>query len=134
MDKSTVSARRPDTEEVPLDQWIPFMAQFTQENRGAHARVDVLGPDVGYQLETENKPFDGVAPDTKDRERSVWISFGTTPADHFTHGVHQVKAVRSLPARAEAGAVLEIEAQDGVITILELSLPEAYELPPPSRQ
>ena len=33
---------------VTRDQWIPFCAQFTRENRGAHAVLEVLGDDLGY--------------------------------------------------------------------------------------
>src|SRR5260370_41977477 len=47
--------------EIAEDQWITFFAEFTRENRGAHARVEVLGTDVGYQVETDNRPFDGAA-------------------------------------------------------------------------
>ena len=35
--------------------------------------VEVLGPDVGYQVETENRPFDGISTDIKDNEQVVWI-------------------------------------------------------------
>src|SRR5690348_7574076 len=97
------------TQEIRPDQWIPFFAEFTQEYRGAHARVDVFGPDVGYQVETDDRPFDGIAADIKDGARSVWISFGTTPADHLTHGIHEVSAVRLLLPAGPAGPALEIE-------------------------
>jgi len=40
-----------------------FLADFTRNNRGAHARLEVLGLDVGYQVETDNRPFDGIAAD-----------------------------------------------------------------------
>jgi hypothetical protein len=52
--------------EIEPDRWIPFLAEFTRENRGAHARLEVLAVDQGYQVETENRPFDGVSADAKD--------------------------------------------------------------------
>jgi Family of unknown function (DUF5335) len=108
---------------------------FTKENRGAHARLDVVGAgtDVGYQVETEDRPFDGISADIKDRERTVWITFGDTASDHITHGIHNATVIRALAETEETGPVLEVEAGDGTKTILELSKPEAYELPPAGR-
>jgi hypothetical protein len=128
---AAAGARRVATLEITKDRWIPFCAAFTRENRGAHARVDVIGPDVGYQVETENRPFDGVATDVKDNEHNVWITFGDTPADHLTHGIHNVTIIRALPPVSErTGNVLDVEARDGTRTVLELTRPEDYALPP----
>lgn len=125
---------QPETQEIAHDRWIAFFAEFTRQNRGAHARLDVLGADVGYQVETEDRPFDGVSTDVKDGERAVWITFGSTPDNHLTHGVHNVTVVRVLPPIGESGAVVEVEARDGTRTVLELTRPEAYALPPATAQ
>jgi hypothetical protein len=130
MDKATTVSQRGDTQKIAMDQWNPFLAAFTRENRGAHARLDVVGTDVGYQVETEDRPFDGIAADIKDRERSVWISFGSTPDNHLTHGVHSVTAIWVTRPTDEAGPAVGIDAQDGTTTVLELSKPEEYALPP----
>jgi hypothetical protein len=121
------------TRDVRPDEWIPFLAEFTRENRGAHARLEFVGAntDLGYQVETENRPFDGVSVDNKDGERNVWIAFGSSTADHLTHGAHGATAIRTVSATGTSGAILEVETADGVKTILILSSPETYELPPP---
>ena len=80
---------------------------------------------MGYQVETENRPFDGIAADTKDREDVVWIHFGG-----LDHGVHKVQAIWMIPRMGEAGPVIEVEDRNGVKTILTLSNPQAYQLPP----
>ena len=127
-------SQQPVTQEIAPEQWIVFFAEFTRQHRGAHARLDVLGTDVGYQVETENRPFDGVSTDVKDGERNVWITFGSTPDDHLTHGVHSVTVIRVLPPIGESGAVVEVESKDGTRTVLELTRPEAFALPPPAAQ
>jgi len=121
------------TIEVPRDQWNLFLTEFTRANRGAHARLSVIGPEVNYQVETEDKPFDGVSADVKDRNCTAWITFGTTPAEHFAHGVQNVAYIRALPASESSGGVLEVEAKDGVQTLLELSRAAEYALPPGER-
>jgi hypothetical protein len=117
------------TEEVPRDHWIRFLAEFTHTYRGAHARLKVLGGDVGYQVETEDRPFDGIAADIRGGESTVWITFGSTPANHLTRGVQRVKAIRSLSPTETAGPVLEMEAEDEIRTMLELSKSGEYALP-----
>jgi len=130
MSEPTSASVQRSTQEIPFDQWIPFLAGFTRENRGAHARLDVFGRDFGYQVQTEDRPFEGVSADQKNGERSVWITFGSTPKDHLTHGVNGATVIRVLPATDRTGAVLELEVQDGTRTLLELTRPEAYALPP----
>jgi len=78
---------------------------------------------------TENRPFDGVSADVKDGEHTVWISFGSVPADHLTHGIPNATILRVAPPVKGIGAALEVEAQDGTRTVLELTTPEAYALP-----
>jgi hypothetical protein len=128
-----VQASPKTTREIRKEQWIQFLAEFTRENRGAHARVEVLGPDVGYQVETDNRPFDGISTDIKDNERAVWITFGSTTTDHLAHGVQNVAAIRMRPPVGGSGATVEVVAKDGTRTVLELSRPEAYELPPSAK-
>ncbi len=134
MSKSNTLSEQSNVQEIQQEQWIPFLDGFTRENRGAHARLEIIGPDndTGLQVETENRPFDGVSADIKDGERTVWISFGSTTADHLSHGIHRAVAIRTLPLTEHSGAVLEIESADGTKNILYLTAPEAYALPPSS--
>jgi hypothetical protein len=133
MSKATTVSGQGHTQKIEMNQWIPFLAAFTLENRGAHARVDVLGETVGYQVETEDRPFDGIDADVKDRERTVWIHFGATPSDHLSHGVHSATAIWVVSATEDAGPALEIEAEDGTKTVLQLTRQDAFALPPPER-
>jgi hypothetical protein len=133
MNKATTASRRGDTQKIEMDRWIPFLATFTRENRGAHARLDVLGEGVGYQVETENRPFDGIGADIKDKERVVWIHFGATPSDHLSHGVHSATTIWVASPTEDSGPAIEIEAADGTKTVLELTRQEEFALPPPER-
>jgi uncharacterized protein DUF5335 len=135
MSKAGTSTRKRETQEIERSHWSAFLAAFTQENRGAHARLEVLGPDAGYQVETGDRPFEGVAAEVGKRDESaVWINLGSVPADHLTHGIPNVTAIRALPAEGETGAVLEVESKDGTRAILELSRPDAYALPPAGKE
>jgi hypothetical protein len=125
--KSTASARG-QGRQIDFDRWLPFLDQFTRENQGAHARLEAFGREAGYQVVTENRPLDGVSADVRDGERSIWIAFGSTPADRQTHGIPDAVVVRFLPAEGDSGAVLEIEGKDGATTLLRLTPPGAFNL------
>jgi hypothetical protein len=131
MSNTGMSTQKPETLEIEQSQWVPFLATFTRENRGAHARLEVVGPDVGSQIETGDRPFEGVAADVrKSDEPAVWITLGANREDRMMHGIHNVQVIRALPADGERGATLEVEVTDGTKTILELSLPDEYALLP----
>ena len=121
----------PPQGEISKDRWSPLLNDITRDYRGAHARVEVLGPEAGYNVETENRPFAGLSADTKDGENAVWILFGSEVENHLAHGVQGVTNIR-MPPPASAGGelVLEIEAGDRTKTILTLTQPELFELPP----
>jgi hypothetical protein len=132
MSKSSTLSTRGTAQEIHPNQWIPFLAQFTRENRGAHARLEIVGSstDIGYGVETEDRPFEGVSADIKNGERTVWVAFGSRAENHMTHGIRSATAIRVLPPAESTGAVLEIEDSDGTKTILELSHPEQFALAP----
>jgi hypothetical protein len=109
------------------------MTELTRSNRGAHARLEVLGIDMGRYVPAENQPFDGISADLKDGEDAVWIFFGRDPVNRVTHGIQQVTAVRVRPPVGSSGYAIEVDSQDGARTVLELTLPQAYELPAPAK-
>jgi hypothetical protein len=115
-------------QEIHSDQWMPVLTTLTREFRGAHARLEVLGSDGEYQVEAEDRPFDGISVDSKDGERVVWISFGPTPDRHLTHGVHDVSAIYMRTTDTAGGAAVEVRSSDGTRTILTLEAPGAHEL------
>jgi hypothetical protein len=117
------------TQKIAEDQWISFLAEFTRENRGGHARLEVLGSDAERYV-IEDRPFEGISSDIKDGEHAVWIELGATRDDHITHGVQNVTAILERLPVPPSGAALEIISNDGTRTLLELSLPEDYALPP----
>jgi Family of unknown function (DUF5335) len=120
-----------NTQEVPVENWNEFFAQFTRENRGSHATLEVISEDVGDQMEVTDTPLDGIAADTKDGECTIWITFGAGPEDHINHAVTEVEAVRLQDTAS--GPILEIESDGGVKTVLHLSPQGAFKLGPASR-
>jgi Family of unknown function (DUF5335) len=130
------TANQPTVLEIESATWIPFLARFTRNNRGAHARLEIVARDreTGFQVETENRQFDGISADVKDNEHTVWIAFGSDPDNHLSHGVHGVTAIRVLPRIGNGESVIEVESADGARNILYLTDPDAYSLPPAEKE
>src|ERR1700694_5284528 len=126
MAKETLLPPPGTTQKLSRDAWIPALAAFTIENRGAHAELEVLSDEIGRFVELENRPFDGIAADVKDNEVGVWIMFGTTAENHFTHGIQKASEIWVRAATASEGAAVEVESEDGTRTLLELTKPEDY--------
>jgi hypothetical protein len=129
MSNSATSIDNIAMQTIPKDEWILFLADFTQRNRGAHARLEIIGNETGYLVETENRPFDGVSADVKDGEETVWISFGASPDDSLAHGVQRVVTLYALRGLDGSGEVLAGESRDGSRTVLYLSSPADFALP-----
>jgi len=51
-----MSKAAPSYQEIGQDKWNPVMATITRIYRGAHGKLEILGTDVSYQVETEDKP------------------------------------------------------------------------------
>jgi hypothetical protein len=117
-------------QEIDRNQWNEVFTSITNEYRGVHARLELIGSDLGDQSPTEDTPFQGIAADDKDGESVVWIDLG----NQLTRGVHGVKAVRMLPPVGGNGPVIEVKAKDGTKTLLHLGLPGEFALPPGDRQ
>ncbi len=119
-----------DARTIERSQWPSFLDQFTRENRGAHASLEILNQDLGDQFEIEDRPFQGVSADLKDNEDTVWMMFGETPEDRVSHSIRNVQAIRLIPPSSDRGAILEVEGRGEALTILHLSLPGELALPP----
>ncbi len=121
-----------DTREIPRSEWTQFFAEFTRENRGAHATIEITGRDIGDQMQIADEPLDGVAADDKDGESRIWITFAGRGRDHLSHSVQDPAAVRLRTFDPETGLTLEIEARDGSKTMLRMSAQGAHRLGPVS--
>src|SRR5258707_15631761 len=90
MPEPTSKTSSDNTFEIKEELWTGFLAEFTRENSGAHAVLEVLSPEDGRLVEEDNHPFEGISADVKDGESEIWITFGSIPTDHHAHGVQKV--------------------------------------------
>jgi hypothetical protein len=108
------------TTEIPREEWGFFCNAFSRQHKGWPAIVEVLGLDLGAQVEVEALPFEGITADTIDDESAISLMLGDATGDHVTHTV--ADPIRVALVRRESDdrpfEVLEVEDRGGTKTLL----------------
>ena len=109
------------TQEIQRGEWTTFFDTFSKMHPGDTATVQVLDPDLGVSEEARSLPFVGISADRKGSEKdAIWILLGTEAEDHLEHMVPEPTHVWLKSGDTSKGDALEIEAEDGTKTIVQL--------------
>ena len=106
------------TTEIPRDQWMQALDQFSKEHQGWIITMELVGVDVGDQIPATNLPLVGVSADVKDGENRISIMVGDSPDAHVTHVVDSPKRVwieKSDDPRHDAIAVEDNEGHKIIV-------------------
>ena len=107
--------------EIPREEWAEFLEGFSRQHEGWLVTVEVLGEEVGAQVEAEEKPLDGVTAALQlGGEDSISITVGRTPAERVTHNIAAPTHVRIEQAENGADMALQIESSGGATTLVRL--------------
>lgn len=88
-------------------------ASFSGQHEGWLVTVEVLGEEIGEQVEAEGKPLEGITAELKgSREDSISIIVGWTPAERVTRNITAPTHIRIEQAENGADMALQIEASD----------------------
>lgn len=114
------------TEEIPRQNWVTYLDEFTREHQGEQVTVQVMDREVGVQTEAEDMPFQGISADLKGTgEHDVNIILGNEPAPPLTRIVPEARRILLMRGGRGSEQTLEIEAADGSRTLVRFRLPEA---------
>lgn len=103
--------RDTQTREIPRDQWTTFFDSLSRRYRGQPVSIEVLGPDIGAQVEAKQVIFEGITMDRKDVREIISLILHRTPQEHLTDIITMPSHVRFERGGQE---VLQIESADGV--------------------
>jgi hypothetical protein len=107
--------------EIPRDEWIEFLDSFSRQHEGWLVTVEVLGAEIGAQVEAERMALGGITADLKGGgEDVISIILGKQSADHVTHNITQPTHIRIEQAESGADLALQIESMRGVTTLVRL--------------
>ena len=64
--RSNVVIMSPTTQEIPRDTWSPYFDELSKTLGTVEATVEVVGPDIGAQIEAERLVLTGLTYDDRD--------------------------------------------------------------------
>ena len=103
--------------EIPREEWIRFLDTFSKQHEGWIANVEVGGHKLGDQEESTRMPLVGISAD-KGRQPRIEVIVGGRPEAHLTHTINGVKRVWLKPPEEPADEAIQVESEDGTITLL----------------
>ena len=107
------------TREIPRDEWVAFFDGFSRQYKGWLVTIEVLGSELGAQVEARELRLEGISADLKGGdEDTISIMVGETPDDHVTHTITQPTSIRLEQTQEGANEALQIESGDRVTTLL----------------
>ena len=106
------------TRDIPRDEWISFFDGFSLRHQGWLVTIEVLGSDIGAQVEAMEMPLEGISADLNRSGTDIILIFiGREPQEHLTHTVNAPERVRLKQTDDGADEALEIESA-GLTTLL----------------
>jgi hypothetical protein len=96
---------------VPREEWLAFLDSFSQQHLGWLITLEVIGPDLGDQVEVSGLPLEGVTVGLNTYgQEEITVSAGRPQGPRISHRIVSPSAV--LLKRTDEGAdeALEITA------------------------
>jgi hypothetical protein len=105
--------------EVPREEWVSYLDTFSRQHEGWLVTIEVLGTEIGAQLEAQELPLEGITADLKaGGEDVITIILGGGSRGRVTHNVPQPTHVRIEQTESGADMTLQIESGGGVTTLV----------------
>jgi hypothetical protein len=109
------------TREIPRDEWKKFFDNLSRKQEGWQVKLEVLGPEIGDQIEERNMFLAGVTAELADTGDKIEIMLGGKPSGHVTHIITAPTQVSLQQTDLGVDGALQIKAADGTTTLLDLS-------------
>jgi len=102
------------TRDIPRESWKEFFGGFSRRHQGWLVDVEVLGADIGAQLEAEDLPLEGISADHQNKDISIALLRDGKVIEHFVTKPERVRV------EEEGGAevAIEIDSSSGPTTIV----------------
>lgn len=112
------------TKEITRTEWPSFFDSFSRQHEGWLATLEILGPEIGAQIEERDLPFEGITDEWDETEgNTIMIMAGGKADDHVTHMIRRPTEVSLEQTDEGADAALAIKSEDGVTALLTFRSP-----------
>lgn len=102
-----------------VEEWTSCLEELTRRHYNDAVTIEVLGLDVGDQIEARHALLKGLSLDIKDRPQgAVSILVENAKGEHTERLIHEPVNVLLKKSAAGADEVLAVEAVDGTTTLV----------------
>jgi hypothetical protein len=119
------------TREITRHDWRPFFDSFSRQHAGWLCTIEVLGAEIGAQIEAREQPLAGITADVGHGEQdAISIFLGNRSDNHVAHIVHAPAHVWVKETDEGAREGVQIESKTGPATLLRFRsavLPETVD-------
>ena len=107
------------TKEIPRNEWQEFFNIFSRQHEGWLVTLEILGSEIGAQVEEHGLPFEGIVDEENAVQgHEILMMFGAKRDDHITHSISNPATVSLEQTDERADAALAIKSADGVTALL----------------
>lgn len=107
------------TRQIPQSEWPAFLNRFSSRHQGWMVNLQVLGPDLGAQVEGIGMVLEGLTDERREMKGdTIMIMAGNKPFDHLTHSIRRPTELSLERTEIGEDVALSIKADDGTRTLL----------------
>lgn len=106
-----------DTREIPRDAWDSFFSRFSNGHETQFVAVEVMGHDIGAQVEGRTLLLNGIST-ADDDGQSLALMLDSVNGEHLTHMINRPTHVWVQRTADDTDEALEIESADGTRTLV----------------
>ena len=102
-----------------VETWTTCLAELTRRHYNDPVTIEVMGLDIGDQIEVRRVPLKGLSLDVKDRPQgAISIVVEDRHGAHTERLIHHPVDVQLKKSASGADEVLAVEAGDGTTTLV----------------
>lgn len=106
------------TQEIPSYEWARFFDEFSRRHRGWLVTIEILGLDIGDQVQARNLPLEGITVDPNEvGEDQITIIAGDRPDARISRTIAAPSRVWIKQTDEGADEALEIESFNGAVLV-----------------
>jgi hypothetical protein len=115
------------TQQIPHYEWSRFFDEFSRQHQSWLVTVEMLGRDIGHQVQVRNLPLEGITVEPNEiGEDQITIIAGNRPDAHISHTITTPSRVWLKQNNEGADETVEIESFAGIalLSFRATTLPE----------
>lgn len=105
------------TQEILREEWARYFEEFSRRHEGWLVTVEIMGLDIGDQVQVRNLPLEGIVVERSDNGDEMTVIAGSRPGARISHTITAPSRVWVKQNEQGADEALEIESPSGAVLV-----------------